>query len=89
MSLCRLESAISATNVGPVAEVHGEVGRPEPERPSPQGAWDIRAATLPLKIGWLQPDDISPAAVFLAFDAANMVTGAEYEVSGGDSAKVG
>jgi hypothetical protein len=31
--------------------------------------------------------DISPAAVFLAFDAANMVTGAEYEVTGGDSAK--
>jgi hypothetical protein len=31
--------------------------------------------------------DISPAAVFLASDAANMVTGAEYEVTGGDSAK--
>jgi NAD(P)-dependent dehydrogenase (short-subunit alcohol dehydrogenase family) len=29
----------------------------------------------------------SPAAVFLASDAANMVTGAEYEVTGGDSAK--
>jgi NAD(P)-dependent dehydrogenase (short-subunit alcohol dehydrogenase family) len=36
---------------------------------------------------WLQPDDISPAAVFLASDAANMMTGAEYEVTGGDSAK--
>jgi NAD(P)-dependent dehydrogenase (short-subunit alcohol dehydrogenase family) len=36
---------------------------------------------------WLQPDDISPAAVFLASDAANMVTGAEYGVTGGDSAK--
>jgi len=43
--------------------------------------------TVPLKVGWLQPDDISPAAVFLASDAANMVTGAEYEVTGGDSAK--
>ena len=28
-----------------------------------------------------------PAAVFLASDAANMVSGAEYEVTGGDSAK--
>jgi hypothetical protein len=28
-----------------------------------------------------------PAAIFLASDAANMVTGAEYEVTGGDSAK--
>ena len=36
--------------------------------------WDNRAPTVPLKVGWLQPDDISPAAVFLAADAANMVT---------------
>jgi hypothetical protein len=42
-----------------------------------------------LKIGWLQPDDISLVAVLLASDAANLVTGAEYEVTGGDSAKVG
>jgi NAD(P)-dependent dehydrogenase (short-subunit alcohol dehydrogenase family) len=55
--------------------------------PTPQQAWDIRAPTVPLKVGWLQPDDISPAAVFLASDAAAMVTGAEFEVTGGDSAK--
>jgi hypothetical protein len=30
---------------------------------------------VPLKVGCLQPDDISPATVFLAPDAANMVTG--------------
>jgi NAD(P)-dependent dehydrogenase (short-subunit alcohol dehydrogenase family) len=57
------------------------------EHPTPQQAWDNRAPTVPLKVGWLQPDDISPTAVFLASDAANMVTGAEYEVTGGDSAK--
>ncbi|HEY0908923.1 MAG TPA: SDR family NAD(P)-dependent oxidoreductase [Bradyrhizobium sp.] len=57
------------------------------EHPTPQQAWDNRAPTVPLKVGWLQPDDISPAAVFLSSDAANMVTGAEYEVTGGDSAK--
>jgi hypothetical protein len=34
----------------------------------------------------LQPDDIG-ATVFLASGAANMVTVAEYEVTGGDSAK--
>lgn len=56
-------------------------------RPTPQEAWDNRAPTVPLKVGWLEPDDISPAAVFLASDAAAMVTGAEYEVTGGDSAK--
>ncbi|MGA7807449.1 SDR family NAD(P)-dependent oxidoreductase [Bradyrhizobium sp.] len=69
-----------------LSESIGETGRKD-EQPSPQQAWDIRAPTVPLKVGWLQPDDISPAAVFLASDAANMVTGAEYEVTGGDSAK--
>jgi NAD(P)-dependent dehydrogenase (short-subunit alcohol dehydrogenase family) len=70
-----------------LSETIGETGRPKDDNPSPQKAWDIRAPTVPLKVGWLQPDDISPAAVFLASDAANMVTGAEYEVTGGDSAK--
>ena len=56
-----------------------ETGRPAPERPSPQQAWDARAPTVPLKVGWLQPDDISPAAVFLASDAANMVTPQDLE----------
>jgi NAD(P)-dependent dehydrogenase (short-subunit alcohol dehydrogenase family) len=57
------------------------------DNPTPQQAWDVRAPTIPLKVGWLQPDDISPAAVFLASDAAAQVTGAEYQVTGGDSAK--
>jgi NAD(P)-dependent dehydrogenase (short-subunit alcohol dehydrogenase family) len=70
-----------------LGESIAETGRPEPEHPTAREAWDIRAATVPLKVGWLRPDDISPAAVFLASDAANMVTGAEYEVTGGDSAK--
>ena len=65
----------------------GETEANPPEHPTPQQAWDRRAPTVPLKVGWLQPDDISPAAVFLASDAAAMVTGAEYQVTGGDSAK--
>ena len=64
-----------------------ETGRKPPEKPTPQEAWDVRAPTVPLKVGWLEPDDISPAAVFLASDAAAMVTGAEFEVTAGDSAK--
>jgi NAD(P)-dependent dehydrogenase (short-subunit alcohol dehydrogenase family) len=64
-----------------------ETGRPVVEHPTPQQAWDYRAPTVPLKVGWLQPDDVSPVAVFLASDAANTVTGAEYEATGGDSAK--
>jgi NAD(P)-dependent dehydrogenase (short-subunit alcohol dehydrogenase family) len=68
-------------------ESMAETGQTPPEKPTPQQAWDVRAPTVPLKVGWLQPDDISPAAVFLASDAAAMVTGAEFQVTGGDSAK--
>ena len=69
-----------------LTESMSENGRP-PEHPTPQQAWDERKPTVPLQVGWLQPEDISPVAVFLASDAAAMVTGAEYEVTGGDSAK--
>jgi NAD(P)-dependent dehydrogenase (short-subunit alcohol dehydrogenase family) len=64
-----------------------ETGQKPPDNPTPQQAWEVRSPTVAMKIGWLQPDDISPVAVFLASDAANLVTGAEYEVTAGDSAK--
>jgi NAD(P)-dependent dehydrogenase (short-subunit alcohol dehydrogenase family) len=70
-----------------LSELMAETGRKPPQAPTPQEAWEWRSPTVPLKVGWLQPDDVSPAAVFLASDAAAMVTGAEYEVTGGDSAK--
>jgi len=70
-----------------LSESAGETGVDPGPNPTPQKAWDLRAPTVPLKVGWMQPDDISPAAVFLASDAAAMVTGAEYQVTGGDSAK--
>jgi NAD(P)-dependent dehydrogenase (short-subunit alcohol dehydrogenase family) len=70
-----------------LTESMAETGQKPSGKPTAQQAWDVRAPTVPLKVGWLQPDDISPAAVFLASDAAAMVTGAEYEVTGGDSAK--
>jgi NAD(P)-dependent dehydrogenase (short-subunit alcohol dehydrogenase family) len=72
-----------------LVESMGETGKKVQGDPTPQEAWDTRAPTVPLKVGWLQPDDISPVAVFLASDAAAMVTGADYEVTGGDSAKAG
>ncbi len=70
-----------------LTESMAETGQKPPVHPTPQQAWDVRAPTVALKVGWLQPEDVSPAAVFLASDAAAMVTGAEYEVTGGDSAK--
>jgi NAD(P)-dependent dehydrogenase (short-subunit alcohol dehydrogenase family) len=69
-----------------LSESVGETGQKN-DNPTPQEAWDNRAPTVPMRVGWLQPDDISPVAVFLASDAAALVTGAEYEVTAGDSAK--
>ncbi len=62
--------------------------RKSPAEPTAQEAWDARAPTVPLQVGWLQPEDISPVAVFLASDAAALVTGAEFAATGGDAAKV-
>ena len=40
----------------------------------------------PLGVPWLEPDDLAPVVVFLASEGARMVTGATYDVTGGDSA---
>ena len=45
-------------------------------------------AKTPLGVPWIDPDDVAPVAVFLASDEARMVTGASYEVTGGDSANL-
>ncbi len=55
-------------------------------RPSAEAAFAARGKGEALQVGWLQTSDISPMAVFLASDAAAMITGAEFEVTGGDSA---
>jgi NAD(P)-dependent dehydrogenase (short-subunit alcohol dehydrogenase family) len=49
-------------------------------------ARQILLAKTPLKVPWIEPKDVAPAVVFLASDAARMVTGATYDVTGGDSA---
>lgn len=46
------------------------------------------AAKLPLGVPWIEPDAIAPAVVFLASDAAAMVSGTSLAVTGGDSANV-
>jgi NAD(P)-dependent dehydrogenase (short-subunit alcohol dehydrogenase family) len=45
-------------------------------------------AKSPLGVAWLSPESVVPAVVFLASDEANMVSGAAYDVTGGDSANI-
>ena len=43
-------------------------------------------AKSPFGIPWIEPETIAPVVVFLASDEAGMVSGATYDVTGGDSA---
>lgn len=43
-------------------------------------------AKTPLGVPWIDPADVAPMVLFLASDAAKMVSGGTYAVTGGDSA---
>jgi NAD(P)-dependent dehydrogenase (short-subunit alcohol dehydrogenase family) len=43
-------------------------------------------ARSPLGVPWIEPEAVAPAVVFLSSDEAFMVSGATYDVTGGDSA---
>jgi len=43
-------------------------------------------AKTPLGVPWIEPEAVAPVVVFLASDEACMVSGATYDVTGGDSA---
>lgn len=51
-----------------------------------EDAKKVLKAKSPLGVPWLEPADLAPVLVFLASDAARMVSGATYDVTGGDSA---
>lgn len=46
----------------------------------------ILTTRTPLNVPWIEPEDVAPVVVFLAGDGARMVSGATYDVTGGDSA---
>jgi NAD(P)-dependent dehydrogenase (short-subunit alcohol dehydrogenase family) len=58
----------------------GNVKRDEAE------ARKLMIRKTPLKVPWLQPEDVANIVVFLASESARMVSGATYDVTGGDSA---
>ena len=46
----------------------------------------VLTAKTPLGVPWIEPEDVAPVVVFLASEAARMVSGATYDVTGRDSA---
>jgi NAD(P)-dependent dehydrogenase (short-subunit alcohol dehydrogenase family) len=75
----RYAQAISSAGRTPA----GETGADE------QTAMKVLTARTPLGVPWIEPEDVAPVVVFLASDAARMVSGATYAVTGGDSANLG
>jgi NAD(P)-dependent dehydrogenase (short-subunit alcohol dehydrogenase family) len=57
-------------------------GMPADERT----ARELLVRKTPLGVPWLQPEDVAPVVTFLASDDAHMITGATFDVTGGDSA---
>jgi NAD(P)-dependent dehydrogenase (short-subunit alcohol dehydrogenase family) len=51
-----------------------------------EDAKKVLQARSPLGVPWIDPSDLAPVVVFLASDAARMVSGATYDVTAGDSA---
>lgn len=49
-------------------------------------AAEAQTQSTPLGVPWIAPEDVAPVVVFLASDEARMVSGATYDVTGGDSA---
>ncbi|HWX46491.1 MAG TPA: SDR family NAD(P)-dependent oxidoreductase [Roseomonas sp.] len=51
-----------------------------------KSAAQAKLKKTPLQVPWIAPEDVAPVVVFLASDEARMVSGAAYDVTGGDSA---
>lgn len=67
-------------------QVLQDAGKPAGSAAIEAEARQILIAKSPLSVPWIEPEDVAPVAVFLASDAARMVSGATYDVTGGDSA---
>jgi NAD(P)-dependent dehydrogenase (short-subunit alcohol dehydrogenase family) len=69
------------------AQVLEDAGkRPTGSSKDEQEARKILATKTPLGVPWIEPEGVAPVVVFLASDAARMVSGATFDVTAGDSA---
>lgn len=69
------------------AQVLEDAGRqPQGDSTDEETAKKILIAKTPLAVPWIEPEDVASVVVFLASDAARMVSGATYDVTAGDSA---
>ena len=69
------------------AQALQDAGKPPAGAPMDEDeAKNILATRTPLGVPWIEPADVAPVVVFLASDAARMVSGAAYDVTAGDSA---
>jgi NAD(P)-dependent dehydrogenase (short-subunit alcohol dehydrogenase family) len=74
----RYEQALQASGKTPTGDVTTDE----------QAAREGLAKSNPLGVPWIDANYIAPVVVFLASDAATMVSGSTYEVTAGDSAKI-
>jgi NAD(P)-dependent dehydrogenase (short-subunit alcohol dehydrogenase family) len=69
------------------AQVLQEAGKTPTGLPTDEEeARKILITKTPLGVPWIEPEDVAPVVVFLAADSARMISGATYDVTGGDSA---
>ena len=62
-------------------------GGKDASQPNPEPEMvEAQTKKTPLAVAFVQPEDVAEVVVFLASDAAKMVSGATYDVTGGDSA---
>ncbi len=69
------------------AQVLQEAGKSPTGLPTDEEeARKILITKTPLGVPWIEPEDVAPVVVFLAADSARMISGATYDVTGGDGA---
>ena len=62
-------------------------GGKDPSQPDPEPEMkEAQAKKTPLGVAFVEPEDVAAVVLFLASDEAKMVSGATYDVTGGDSA---